>query len=234
VRAAGFAAPAAGKTGTTNDATDTWFVGYTPETVAAVWIGFDEPKPIMAAATGGRLAAPVWGRMMRRATAGRPTPDRWSPPANVVQAWVDGPTGVPLAAECRADYDDAYRELFLRGTMPEAGCPDHGGFFDRLLRWLPLGDDEERRQYEEWPDDLSGHSDSAPPPEYEEAERWHRRQRERQRRAEEWAERMEEMREQWEERRRQAEERRHEEEERRREAEARRREDRRRRRGRDH
>ena len=67
---AGSKAPAAGKTGTTNDATDTWFVGYTPRLVAAVWMGFDEPRPIMGLATGGRLAAPVWGRMMVRAPGG--------------------------------------------------------------------------------------------------------------------------------------------------------------------
>jgi penicillin-binding protein 1A len=204
VRGAGFSAPAAGKTGTTNDATDAWFVGYTPETVAAVWIGFDEPRPIMGAATGGRLAAPVWGRMMRRATAGRPAPARWKPPENVVQAWVDSGTGLPLAAECRSDYDDAYRELFLRGTLPEAGCPDHGrSLLARILRWLPS--DEDDPIHDPWPEDLSGRSEPPPPPEYEEAERWRRRQRrEAQRRAEEWADRMEEMREQMEERRREA------------------------------
>jgi penicillin-binding protein 1A len=187
VRAAGFSAPVAGKTGTTNDSTDAWFVGYTPQTVAAVWIGFDEPRRIMGAANGGRLAAPVWGRMMRRATAGRPSTPRWKAPANVVQAWVDGPSGVPLAAECRDDYDDAYRELFIRGTVPEAGCPDHGSsLLARLLRWLPSEEEEE----------------------HFEAER--RREEKRQRRAEEWAERMQELQERWEERRREAEERRRE------------------------
>jgi penicillin-binding protein 1A len=204
VRGAGFSAPAAGKTGTTNDGTDAWFVGYTPETVAAVWIGFDEPRPIMSAATGGRLAAPVWGRMMRRATAGRPALARWKAPENVVQAWVDPATGVPLAAECRSDYDDAYRELFLRGTLPEAGCPDHDrSLLARLLRWLPS--DEDDPIHDPWPEDVSGRSEPPPPPEYEEAERWQRRQRrEAQRRAEEWAERMEERREEVEERRREA------------------------------
>jgi membrane peptidoglycan carboxypeptidase len=232
VRGAGFSAPAAGKTGTTNDATDAWFVGYTPQTVAAAWIGFDEPRPIMAAATGGRLAAPVWGRMMRKATEGRPVPERWRRPENVVQAWVDADTGVPLAAECREDYD-AYRELFLRGTLPEAGCPDHGrSLLARILRWLPS--DEDDPVHDPWPEDLSGGSEPPPPPEYEEAERWRRRQRrEAQRRAEEWAERMEQIRQEMEERRREArkaEERRREqwekEEKRRRQERVRRRRDR--------
>jgi penicillin-binding protein 1A len=152
VRAAGFYAPAAGKTGTTNDATDAWFVGYTPQTVAAVWIGFDEPRPIMGAATGGRLAAPVWGRMMRRATKGRQVPARWKPPANVVQAWVDATTGVPLAAECRYDYDDAYRELFIRGTLPEAGCPDPGeSLLARLLGWMSRHEEDQLDQ-DPWPE----------------------------------------------------------------------------------
>jgi penicillin-binding protein 1A len=233
VRGAGFSLPAAGKTGTTNDATDAWFVGYTPATVAAVWVGFDEPRPIMGAATGGRLAAPVWGRMMRRATAGRPAPTRWRAPENVVQAWVDFATGLPLAAECRSDYDDAYRELFLRGTVPEVSCPDQGGsLLARLLRLLPS--DEDDPVHDPWPDDMSGRSEPPPPPEYEEAERWRRRQRRQaERRAEEWAQRMEDMRGEMEKRRRearQAEERRREdwekEEKRRRKERERRRRDR--------
>lgn len=61
--------PTAGKTGTTNDAVDTWFVGYTPELVAAVWIGFDDSKPI-AKASGGKLAAPIWTRLMTVAHEG--------------------------------------------------------------------------------------------------------------------------------------------------------------------
>lgn len=58
--------PAAGKTGTTNDGADTWFVGFTPDIAAAVWFGMDEPQPIVPLATGGGLAAPVWGSFMRR------------------------------------------------------------------------------------------------------------------------------------------------------------------------
>jgi hypothetical protein len=115
---------------------------------------------------------------------------------------VDAATGVPLAQECRDDYDDAYRELFLRGTLPEAGCPDHGdSLLARLLRWLP-GHDDDRRDYEPWPEDLSGRSDEPPPPEYEEAEAWRRHEHER--RAQEWSRRMEEVRGEWEEQHRRA------------------------------
>ena len=65
--------PVAGKTGTTNDNTDVWFVGMTPEIVAGVWLGFDKPKTITPGAAGGTLAAPIFGKMMAEyyAHAGR-------------------------------------------------------------------------------------------------------------------------------------------------------------------
>src|SRR5690606_10908452 len=68
VRARGgipYTLPAAGKTGTTNDATDVWFIGFTPDLLAAVWFGFDRPKRIMNGADGGRYAAPVWADFIR-------------------------------------------------------------------------------------------------------------------------------------------------------------------------
>jgi membrane peptidoglycan carboxypeptidase len=113
--------PIAGKTGTTNDATDAWFVGYTPEVVAAVWIGFDQPRPITAAATGGRVAAPVWGRMMARLVEGRRAPRAWTAPPGVVSATVDSETGLVVADGCEAAF--AYREVFLRRSVPAAACP---------------------------------------------------------------------------------------------------------------
>src|SRR5579885_1505264 len=65
--------PVAGKTGTTNDNVDVWFVGMTPEVVAAVWLGFDKRKTIASGAVGGLLAAPIWGQMIGRYYAGRST-----------------------------------------------------------------------------------------------------------------------------------------------------------------
>ena len=98
---AGFRAPAAGKTGTTNDGTDAWFVGYTPGVLAAVWIGFDRQRPILPKATGGRLAAPVWARIMKRvAPAGGDAPD-WPRPQDVVEEWTDPATGMLLSVGCR-------------------------------------------------------------------------------------------------------------------------------------
>ena len=60
--------PVAGKTGTTNDNSDVWFIGLTPDLVAGVWLGFDKPTSITAGAAGGSLAAPVWGKMVARYT----------------------------------------------------------------------------------------------------------------------------------------------------------------------
>jgi penicillin-binding protein 1A len=139
VRALGFDGPAAGKTGTTNDATDTWFVGYTPEMVAAVWIGFDERRPIMPGASGGRVAAPAWARMMLRVYADRPMPAPWRPPATVFQARVDPPTGAPLEDGCEPAGGASYLELFLRGKTPAAVCPYRG---DLIADWRAPTDED--------------------------------------------------------------------------------------------
>ena len=82
--AAGFGVPAGGKTGTTNDYKDVWFIGFTPELVGGVWIGFDQPQRIMNNAQGGRLAAPAWARMMREIYERRPTPAEWTRPAGLM------------------------------------------------------------------------------------------------------------------------------------------------------
>jgi 1A family penicillin-binding protein len=116
VRAAGFSPPAAGKTGTTNDGTDVWFVGYTPKVVAGVWIGFDRPQTVVRGGTGGGLAAPVWGRIMRTVGGG----GDWTPPHGVESMAVDG-NGNPLPPECPGATDRV--EWFLAGTVSLAGCP---------------------------------------------------------------------------------------------------------------
>ncbi len=118
VRAVGYAGPAAGKTGTTNDATDVWFIGVTPSLAAGVWIGMDRPQQIVPGATGGRLAAPVWGRVMRQlpAAAG---PD-WTPPPGVETRLVDA-SGAIIGPGCWTS--GAVRtEYFLAGTAPGGRC----------------------------------------------------------------------------------------------------------------
>jgi len=144
VRESGFRAPAAGKTGTTNDGADTWFVGYTPEVVAAVWMGFDRQRPIMAKATGGRLAAPVWARLMTRFYAGRQPPSPWPMPAGVVEGMVDPQTGLLLASGCAPWSGVAYKELFVHGAVPVTVCPSQGPIMTaEMLPLPPLPDYEE-------------------------------------------------------------------------------------------
>jgi penicillin-binding protein 1A len=110
--------PAAGKTGTTNDWLDAWFVGFTPELVVAVWIGFDEPRPLGLARdneTGGRVAAPIFAQFMREALEGRPAlPFRV--PGGVRMVWVNPQTG-ELA---QPGAPGAILEAFKPGSEPGA------------------------------------------------------------------------------------------------------------------
>lgn len=109
--------PVAGKTGTTNDNTDVWFIGMTPEVVAGVWLGFDRPQPIGAYAAGGSLAAPIWGDMIARYyQGGRPTGSWDDPPAGLVTAELDRDTGA-LATETTPP-EKRYTEYFIAGTEP--------------------------------------------------------------------------------------------------------------------
>jgi penicillin-binding protein 1A len=93
VRAAGFTVPAGGKSGTTNDYTDVWFIGYTRELVAGIWIGLDQPQTIKPGAQGGRLAAPAWAAFMREIYERRPSPGDWIVPSGA-QRLLDAQAGI--------------------------------------------------------------------------------------------------------------------------------------------
>lgn len=136
VRRDGFWLPAAGKTGTTNNGKDAWFIGLTPDLVAGVWLGFDNPQNIMRGASGGRLAAPVWADLMKQVYETRPDPAPWAPPYNVTSAAVDVESGLLATAACPRD--DVRVEYFLRGTEPQTYCPLHpdNDPLRRLLRRL--------------------------------------------------------------------------------------------------
>ena len=108
--------PVAGKTGTTNDNVDVWFVGMTPEIVAGVWLGFDRPKTIASGAVGGGLAAPIWGQMIGRYYASRSTTGWGPPPDGLVYAELDRDTG--LLATPLTSPEKRYMEYFLPGTEP--------------------------------------------------------------------------------------------------------------------
>jgi penicillin-binding protein 1A len=117
----GFRIPAGGKTGTTNDYTDVWFIGYTADLVAGVWIGFDNPKEIMGNAQGGRLAAPAWTAFMREVYERKPAPPDWPRPAGIVAMPIDPATGLRAGLGCLSD--SVRTEYFILGTEPQQECP---------------------------------------------------------------------------------------------------------------
>lgn len=144
-RRVGFTLPAAGKTGTTNDYHDAWFVGYTPRLVTGVWIGFDQPRTILANGYAGDLAVPIWGRFMRAATEGH-EPLWFRAPAGVSSANICRISGKLPVDGCRSVVSTAddgtltvrsavYTEYFVRGTEPIDYCPVHGlaGFGDLIV-----------------------------------------------------------------------------------------------------
>ncbi|HET9152231.1 MAG TPA: PBP1A family penicillin-binding protein [Gemmatimonadales bacterium] len=115
--------PAGGKTGTTNDYNDVWFIGFTPELVTGVWMGFDTPTKIMPNAQGGRLAAPAWTALMNEIYARRPVPAPWPRPSELKAAEIDNTTGYLATAFCPAEVHEI--ESFIPGTEPTEYCPVH-------------------------------------------------------------------------------------------------------------
>ncbi len=113
--------PSAGKTGTTDDYRDAWFVGYTPQIITGVWVGYDKPKPGGKGFTGGAVAAPIWEKFMRKAVATRPAAD-FSRPDTVVSVGIDPETGYLATPDCPKKRD----EYYLPGTEPTEYCPRHG------------------------------------------------------------------------------------------------------------
>jgi penicillin-binding protein 1A len=112
-RARVLARPAAGKTGTTNDQMDAWFIGYTPELVAGAWVGFDEKRTLGKEETGGRAAVPIWLEFMQAATESLPVTD-FAIPEGIVFINIDRKSGL------RAAPGDAnlLLECFRRGSEP--------------------------------------------------------------------------------------------------------------------
>ncbi len=115
----GFSRPVGGKTGTTNDYLDAWFVGFTPDVVAGVWVGHDQPE-----ATGrpaAELAIPIWAGVMNRLLEGFP-PTPFPARSDIELAWIDPWTG----GLARRDCPSPLRTPFVRGTAPTAFCTrDH-------------------------------------------------------------------------------------------------------------
>lgn len=112
-RAKAVGRPVAGKTGTTNDMKDAWFVGFIPQLVTGVWVGFDQERSLGASGSGGQAAAPIWTEFMQRAVAAMPV-QNFTPPANVTFATINPKTG-RLARE---GSEGSLQECFISGTEP--------------------------------------------------------------------------------------------------------------------
>ena len=119
-RAMGFRKIAAGKTGTTNDKRDSWFIGFTPQTLALTWIGFDDNDP--TGLSGSDSAVPMWTRYMLAVTAGQANTGFPVPPG-ITFADVDVTTGQRAVPNCPANV--VVREAFKQGTEPTAACALH-------------------------------------------------------------------------------------------------------------
>ncbi len=126
IGASGFKIPAAGKTGTTNDYTDVWFIGYTPDLLAGVWLGFDRPQKVQANAQGGRLAAPAWQAFMSEVYQRRPVPPDWPRPEAIITRQVDDSTGLLRNPFCPITV--VVNEYFIEGTEPTKECDVHTPF----------------------------------------------------------------------------------------------------------
>ena len=138
VRGAGFALDAAGKTGTTNDLRDAWFVGFTPELLTVVWVGFDDNTAL--GLSGAQAALPIWTTFMMRALAGRPNVPL-PQPETLVWVDIDRDNGRLALAGCPR----VIREAFLPGTEPTETCDARSAPVASQRRdrrsWAPMNDD---------------------------------------------------------------------------------------------
>src|SRR6266536_1994840 len=134
-RSMGFTLPAAGKTGTTNDFHDAWFIGFTPKLATGVWVGFDQPRTILPNGFAADIAVPVWAKFMKAATQGD-QPDWIVPPSGIVAVSVCRISGKLATDQCRDaegvnKYGEVerkstvYTEFFVRGTEPTEYCDQH-------------------------------------------------------------------------------------------------------------
>jgi penicillin-binding protein 1B len=117
-RANGFTLDGAGKTGTTNDLRDAWFIGFTPELLTVVWVGLDDNQPI--GLSGSQAALPIWTEFMARALAGHPSTS-FEVPEGIVFVDIDKDTGKLATQYC----PNVFREAFIAGTEPTETCTVH-------------------------------------------------------------------------------------------------------------
>jgi membrane carboxypeptidase/penicillin-binding protein len=122
VREMGVKGAVAGKTGTTNNAADVWFVGYTPSLVAGVWFGYDTPRAIAPHASGGHLAAPTWAEFYLNGwREPASSANGWLPPPGMTMRVIDPTTGLLAGEFCPV----RQRQWFKPGTEPTEVCNAH-------------------------------------------------------------------------------------------------------------
>ena len=135
-RREGFMAPAAGKTGTTNDYHDAWFIGFTPHLTTGVWVGYDQPRTIIGRGYAADLAVPLWARFMKEATR-NDKPDWFNRPRGVTTARICRLSGRLATDSCHDDERSlAYYENFVAGTEPTLTCPIHNPVLAKPFRAL--------------------------------------------------------------------------------------------------
>lgn len=120
IRSNGYRGAAAGKTGTSNDTKDAWFVGFTPNLVTGVWVGFDDDRK--TGLTGAVAAAPIWSNYMICISQFRESPS-FIPPADVVKFKIDKNSGDLAGERCPAE--DVAEELYVKGSEPTTPCMEH-------------------------------------------------------------------------------------------------------------
>jgi penicillin-binding protein 1A len=125
--------PIGGKTGTTDDLADAWFVGFTPSLAVGVWVGFDQRKSLGVDETGAHVALPIWIDFMKNALKDRPV-EKFARPSSISFVPVDRKTG--LKASVESDCQPIILEAFLRGTEPTAQCSEAEHFRISLPYYL--------------------------------------------------------------------------------------------------
>jgi penicillin-binding protein 1A len=120
---------AAGKTGTTNDNTDAWFIGYTPEVACGVWVGFDDKTSLGDGMTGGRVSAPIWRDFFTGAGAEKLALTDFAAPKGVVLAGIDRTTGFLAQPETL----QVFTEAFIAGTEPTQTAPEDPSLLPALI-----------------------------------------------------------------------------------------------------
>jgi penicillin-binding protein 1A len=110
--------PIAGKTGTMDEYTDAWFIGFDPDITIGVWLGYDEKKSLGNGETGATAALPIWIEVMKAylAKRGRDNPPSFQAPGNIVFVSVDKSSGAP------SNGADAINDAFIAGTQPEGAA----------------------------------------------------------------------------------------------------------------